>query len=180
MNRRETKKGIRRTEKQLAAFVQDFLKANERSDDELTYKTGKYSCSMLASLLAWYLRLNPLWNDKGRWIDGLINGHIHLQHPNELCVHGEMVWGLSRDVGGNQWKEPFSARVRVAKARGKVVSYTIKFGNDASLSEKLVESGSYYMLLPKEDVEVSYSGKVLCNYPENGFAYSFCFSKGAT
>jgi hypothetical protein len=180
MKRRETKKGIRRTEKRLAAYVQDFLNANERGDDELTYKTGKYSCSILASLLAWYLRLNPSWNDKERWIDGLINGHIHLQHSNELCVHGEMVWGLLHDVGGNQWKEPFSACVRVAKAKGKVVSYTINFGNDASLSEKLVESGSYYVLFPKEEVEGSDSAEALCNYPEHGFDYSFCFSKSAT
>jgi hypothetical protein len=177
MKRRETKKGIQQTEKQLAGYVRDFLNANKQGDEELTYKTGMASCIMLASLLAWYLRLNPSWNDKERWIDGLINGHIHLRHPNEICVHGEMVWGLLRDVGGPQWKEPFSAIACLGRRWDKLISYTLRFGKDVALSEKLVESGSYYVLLPKEEVEVSDSGEVLCGYPADNADYCFCFSK---
>ncbi|HEV2799819.1 MAG TPA: hypothetical protein VGW12_04945 [Pyrinomonadaceae bacterium] len=177
MKRRITKKGIRRAEKRLAVFVQEYLEAHERGDDELTYKAGKASCSMLASLLAWYLRLNPSWNDKELWVDGLINGHIHLPHAKEFRVHGEMVWGLRRDVSGNQRKEPFCAEVRVAKARGKIQSYSLKFGVDAPLPDKLVESGSYYVLLPKDEMEFSDSGEPACDYPRRNGSYRYCFSK---
>jgi hypothetical protein len=177
MKRRETKKGIRRTEKRVATYVQDYLKARAQGNEELKYKAGKSSISMLASLLAWYLRLASSWNDKERWIDGLINGHIHLLRSNEIIVHGEMVWGLLRDVGGHQWKEPFSAIVRVANACGEIHSYSLKFGTDAPLSEKLVESGSYYALLPDSEIELSDSGEPICNYSEGKDEYKFYFSK---
>ncbi len=177
MKRRETKKGIRRAEMRVATYVQTYLKAHEQGNEELKYKSGKSSISTLASLLAWYLRLAPSWNDKERWVDGLINGHIHLLRSNEIIVHGEMVWGLLRDVGGHQWKEPFSAVVRVARADGKLRSYSLKFGEDAPLSEKLVESGSYYALLPDSEIELADSGEPMCSCSEAQDDYSFYFSR---
>jgi hypothetical protein len=177
MKRRETKKGIRRAEKRLAAFVREYLEAREQDNEELKYRAGKAACSMLASLLAWHLRLAPAWNDKERWIDGLIDAHIHLLRPKEISVRGKMVWGLLRDAGGNQWEEPFHAVVRVSKAVGKLRSYTLKFGEDAPLPEKLVEPGSYYVLLPDAELELPDSNGRACDYTKAGGGYSYCFSK---
>ena len=80
-------------------------------------------------------------------------------------------------MGGNQWKEPFCARVLVAKAGGKVRSYSLRFGTDAPLSEKLVESGSYYVLLLGGEEELSDSGEAACEYLKANGNYTYCFSK---
>lgn len=61
-----------------------------------------------------------------------------------------MVWGLSEDIGGNQWEEPFEAVVRVSKHRRRILSYTLKFGSEEPLSSKLVEFGLYDILAAEE------------------------------
>lgn len=177
MKRRETKKAIRRAERRLAAAVREYLAARERVDEGLTYEAGRASCSVLASLLAWHLRLEPTWGSKGRWVDGLINGLIRLPRPREISVRGEMVWGLLSDVGGAQWKEPFCAEVRLSQSGGRIRSYSLKFGDDAPLPEKLVESGSYHVLLPGSGAELSRAGGPVCDHPEPAGGYSYCFSK---
>lgn len=179
MKRRVTKKRIRKAEKQLARYVQGYLRSQQQNDTETKYQSGKFSCSMLTSLLAWYLRLGSSWNYKERWLDGLINSHIHILRPDEIILHGDMVWGLLKDVGGHQWKEPFSATVRVAKAEGKLEAYQLKFGSGAELSEKLVDSGSYYALLPDSELEVTRTGQPVCHYSEARHSYSFYFSKAS-
>lgn len=140
MKRRILKKKIRRAERLIAEEIFNLFKGFE---DE---KQNEFDSNLLEILFSYLLslRLNLSdWNTKERWIDGLINGKMIIKLPDTILLNSEMVWGLSADVGGNQWKEPFETVVQIAKNGKKLNFYIIKFGNDAPIEKKEVKLGLY-------------------------------------
>ena len=125
MKRRETKKSIRKEERHLAETALAYLKFQSGSAHE---DSTLFLCSALTYLLFWYLQLDSTWNYKERWLDGISYPEIEVLLPNLLEIRGRMVWGLRNDVGGEQWDEPFEARIQTSQAEGRLVSYQLSFG----------------------------------------------------
>ncbi len=154
MKRRITKKRIRKAEQYLAARISSYLSTKAPAAKEGRVSKGGWVCSALTNLLASWVMLEPQWNDKERWLDGIIHGHLLLRRPDTIQIRGEMVWGLQRDVGGHQWREPFVAVVKLSKSGHRLRSYSLGFSNDQLLSEKLVKSGLYSTLISEGEVDL--------------------------
>jgi len=153
MKRRKTKNQIRRLERWLVGEIRTLLISHARQDASGQADSACNICTVLTSLLSLYLELDSSWPYKERWLDGVSDGHFSRPRPDAIRVRGKMTWGLSEDVGGSQWAEPFEAIVRFSKNRRRILAYTLKFGNDEPLSSKLIESGFYNILASEEDAE---------------------------
>ena len=164
MKRRKTKDRIRRLERLLSKEIQALLISHARGDGDGQADSASHICTVLTLLLSEYLELDSSWPYKERWLDGVIDGHFSQPWPDVIRVRGKMTWGLSEDVGGNQWEEPFEAIVRFSKNRRRILAYTLKFGSGEPLSNKVIESDFCYTLA-LEEVE-GFSGE-----------YSYQFSK---
>jgi hypothetical protein len=133
MNKRKFKKQIRKVERMIAREIYEFSKDLNFENQE-NFNLDKIS--WLFAIILWQHLVLSDWNNKEKWIDGLINGKLIIKLPNSITLRGEMVWGLVEDVGGEQWKEPFEASAKISQDGKKIISYTIKFASHDPIEKK--------------------------------------------
>jgi hypothetical protein len=122
----------------LAQQVTSFLGLRQPRDASERLGGAQFS-SALAYLLAEHLKTDPAWNSRQCWIDGLINTHITLLKKRSLRLNGRMVWGLTRDIGGAQWAEPFEAVLVITEDH--ILRYALWFADQRKQSRKVSRSG---------------------------------------
>ena len=128
MKRRLTKKMIRKAERALATTIRDYLalppEAEQGSREEFIHRTLSVDIDIL---VMWHLELAPSWPSNKRWVDGVSLRSVLLAEPVTLSGRGVLWWGLTRDIGGEQWAEPFEVALQLSKRRDRLVSYRVKF-----------------------------------------------------
>ena len=122
--RRLTKKEIRFWEKMLAEAV---VKSLARWDVVDTQAREEIRFS-LTSLLSSWLMLDAKWPHKERWLDEIAILSIKVAKPGSIVITGKLWWGLWKDIGDTQWREPLKATIKLTKQRKPQINYEIVFG----------------------------------------------------
>lgn len=165
MKRRITKKQLRHYEKYLARNVRHFLFLKSNNADEII-EAKQAVCWGIRDVLYLRLKLENHWYIKERWLDDVIGAKVIAGENNAVLIFADMVWGLIKDVGGSQWKEPFEAEMRIRKKRKHSISYRIKFSDERSLEEKNINTGSYEGIT---DVDSIWHRKLFPDWKEEVF-----------
>lgn len=126
-------------ESTLCRFAFAYVEDSRRNDAESIKPNAFQVNNYLGHLLASNLLFSDSWNCEERWIDGLSQSRFAVD-GNTIEVQGQMIWGLTADIGGDQWAEPFYARLI---CRESEMSYLLLFGNSVELAEKQVRFGLY-------------------------------------
>jgi hypothetical protein len=131
------------SERCLAAFVRQYMRATGAADADATRLTLYRVWACLTRLLTDRLEEAPDWDSETRWVDGLHTCAVVVEPPWRLRITGPMAWGLTADVGGPQWLEPFDADLRLSRATGQIESYELRFGDrDQPNGEDCRQEGS--------------------------------------
>jgi len=129
------------TQRRLAAIIRQFFRAQDAKDYEAIALESSQLCSETAWLLADHLKDAPDWDDEARWIDGMIDSKVIKLPEFTVRIEGQVVWGLSDDPGGKQWREPLWAEVRATNFG--IEEYEIRFGHPNEQDRSEVEFGLY-------------------------------------
>jgi hypothetical protein len=120
---------IRDLETKLARYIRSYLSAYGRGD-----ATEQELLVWVASAMGWLVgRLldgNDLWGPH-RWVDAISpSSGAEVLVPGHIVLEGLLIFGDS-SKGGGQWWEPFYGSVRISETSDEILSYQLKFGDNA-------------------------------------------------
>lgn len=96
-------------EARIAATIRQYFRAEEASDPVAAADEAHTICTYTGALLSMCLDDVDDWDSDTRWIDGLIDTEIHKLAHRHVSLCGDVVWGLSENPGGRQWKQAMFA-----------------------------------------------------------------------
>ena len=127
MKRRLAKKEIRRAEKWIGQEIEKILGLYRKGEEDIPNETLLSFWYGLEYLLSINLHLDPLWH-RERWLDGISLYAIRAINEESLLIVGWFWWGLVRDIGGEQWREPYRAVIKLTRKKRIPIVYDLVFG----------------------------------------------------
>jgi hypothetical protein len=113
-------------ERKLAEALRQYLRAE---DDATRLERGRRMSSIVAWLTGLLLKDEPTWS-RYWWVDDLLEDSIEAISPLAVEIRGELIWG-------EQWTEPFRARVSLASPTEQRASYELQLGDAAKGLQKI-------------------------------------------
>jgi hypothetical protein len=124
----------------IAAMGRQLFRAVGADDSKAVEVCVFYLQGYLVLTLSRHLRNDPRWNTNERWLDGLGAATPDVELPVRLTLRDDLTWA-TRDQK-HWYTDPFEFELVLCAQTGAFRSYTFRFGDNRSLSEKEEPSSS--------------------------------------
>jgi len=129
MKRRQTKKEIHALEEQLLPLVQKYFRAGSSVHRDVIYKLENQIEVRIYFLVQLYLRLDPSWPDRERWLDYF--EEFSWERGSSVIRGGTKLWWAHLEhIGGGHVGERVGVYLGTRKRKGLV--YLLKLGEGAN------------------------------------------------